>query len=120
LAVAQATIDGFLAVQKALASAPPPFNFIAAAAVGIATLANVRKIVSTKIPGQGGGGGSVPSGLGVVAPSIPKPQQATTQLDQGSLNSIGNAAARQAFVVESSVTNNQERIRRLNRAARLN
>lgn len=43
-AIAQATIDGILAVQKALASAPPPFNFIAAAAVGVATAANVAKI----------------------------------------------------------------------------
>ncbi len=118
LAIAQATIDGFLGVQKALASAPPPFNFIAAAAVGIASIANIRKIVATKIPGQGGGG-SVPSGLAVAAPSIPKPQQATTQLDQNSLNSIGNAVSR-SFVVESDVSSGQERIRRLNRAARLN
>jgi hypothetical protein len=36
-AVAQATIDGFVAVQKALASAPPPWNFIQAAAVGAMT-----------------------------------------------------------------------------------
>lgn len=119
LAVAQATIDGFLAVQKALASAPPPFNFIAAGVVGVATLANIRKIIATKIPGQGGGGGSAPAGLAVSAPSIPKPQMETTQLDQNSLNQIGNATAR-AFVVESDVSNSQERIRRLNRSARLN
>lgn len=43
-AVAQATIDGILAVQKALASAPPPFNFAMAAAVGAATAANVAQI----------------------------------------------------------------------------
>jgi hypothetical protein len=117
LAVAQATIDGFLAVQKALASAPPPFNFIAAATVGAATLANVRKIIATKIPGKGGGApvGQVPS---FQAPPIPEPQRATTQLDQNSLNQIGNATTR-AFVVESDVSSSQERIRRLNRAARL-
>lgn len=43
-AIAQATIDGVLAVQKALASAPPPFNFIQAAIVGAATAANVASI----------------------------------------------------------------------------
>lgn len=48
-AIAQATIDGFAAVQKALASAPPPFNFALAASVGIATAANVAKIASTPL-----------------------------------------------------------------------
>lgn len=45
-AITQATIDGYLAVQKALSSFPPPFNFIAAAAVGAATAANVAGILS--------------------------------------------------------------------------
>lgn len=43
-AVAQATVDGFLAAQKALAAFPPPFNFVAAAAVGVATAANIASI----------------------------------------------------------------------------
>jgi len=43
-AVAQATIDGILAVQKALASAPPPWNYALAATVGIAAAANVAKL----------------------------------------------------------------------------
>ena len=46
-AVAQATMDGFVAAQKALASAPPPFNYIAAAAVALKTGANVAGILST-------------------------------------------------------------------------
>lgn len=44
-AVTQATIDGVLAVQKALASAPPPVNYALAAAVGISAAANVAKIM---------------------------------------------------------------------------
>ena len=69
------------------------------------------------IPGKGGGagGGSVPSAP--AAPIIPRPQ--TTALDQQSINAVGNAAAR-SYVLETDVTNNQERIRRLNRAARIN
>lgn len=43
-AIAQATIDGVLAVQKALASAPPPFNFVQAAIVGAVAAANVAQI----------------------------------------------------------------------------
>lgn len=46
-AVAQATIDGYVAVQKALASMPPPFNYVAAAAVALKTGANVAGILST-------------------------------------------------------------------------
>lgn len=46
-AITQATIDGYLAVQKALAAFPPPFNFAAAAAVGVATAANVANIAGT-------------------------------------------------------------------------
>jgi hypothetical protein len=45
-AMAQATIDGYAAVQKALSSAPPPFNFALAALVGAATAQNISKIKS--------------------------------------------------------------------------
>jgi len=40
-------------------------------------------------------------------------------LDQNQVNQMASATAR-AFVVESDVSGNQERIRRLNRAARIN
>lgn len=46
-AIYQATVDGYTAVQKALTAAPPPFNFALAAAVGVATAANVSKIAGT-------------------------------------------------------------------------
>jgi hypothetical protein len=48
-AISQATIDGYAAVQKALAAAPPPFNFVLAGLVGAATAANVGKIASTPL-----------------------------------------------------------------------
>lgn len=55
-AIAEATIQGFLAVQRALASAPPPFNFAAAAAVGIQTGLQVSRISQQQMPAfeQGG------------------------------------------------------------------
>lgn len=55
-AVAQATIDGFVATQKALASAPPPWNFIAAAGVALKTGANVAGILSTNVGSFATGG----------------------------------------------------------------
>lgn len=55
-AIGQATIDGIAAVQRALASAPPPYNFAIAALVGTATALNVAKIASQKPPGFQDGG----------------------------------------------------------------
>jgi S-adenosylmethionine decarboxylase len=52
-AIAQATIDGYLAVQKALASAPPPMNFALAAAAGAAAAANVAAIAGVGFAGGG-------------------------------------------------------------------
>jgi len=58
-AITQATIDGVLAVQKALASAPPPLNFALAAAAGVAAAVNVAKIAGMRDGGpvRGPGGG---------------------------------------------------------------
>lgn len=52
-AIANATIDGYAAVQKALASAPPPVNYALAAAVGTATAANVAKIAGVNFENGG-------------------------------------------------------------------
>lgn len=48
-AVAQATIDGIMAVQKALSTLPPPWSFAVAAATAAMTGANVAKIISTPV-----------------------------------------------------------------------
>lgn len=55
-AIVQATIDGYLAVQKALASAPPPWNFALAAAVAVKTGATVASIASTNVGSFATGG----------------------------------------------------------------
>lgn len=55
-AIAQATIDGILAVQKALGAFPPPFNYIAAAAVGVVALENINKIRTQQDAGFKAGG----------------------------------------------------------------
>jgi len=82
-AIGAATIDGISGVQKALGSAPPPFNFALAAIVGVAAAANVAKIASTSFGGKtASANGAVPSVTGgasnVVAlnPLTGTPQQA--------------------------------------------
>lgn len=69
---------------------------------------------------QGGGAGNVPTPpnqIGMNAPLTPQAQ--TTSLNQGQINQLASATTR-AFVLESDVSGNQERIRRINRAARIN
>lgn len=48
-AMTTATIDGIVAVQKALSAFPPPFNFIAAGLVGTATAANLARIAGVEL-----------------------------------------------------------------------
>jgi hypothetical protein len=63
-AITQATIDGYLAVQKALASAPPPWNIALAAGVGAITAGNVAAIMSQDLPGFARGGSMMVGGSG--------------------------------------------------------
>lgn len=126
LGIAQATINTFIGATEVLrqkSTLPEPFATISkianvAAIIG-SGIAAVKNIVKVQVPGQAGGG-SVPSGVSANAPLQPQQQAFNTNtiLNQNQLNQIGNAAVR-AFVVESDVTNNQERIRMLNRRARL-
>lgn len=55
-AVAQATIDGYVAIQKALASSAPPMNYISAAAVGVSTAMQISGILSTNVGSYATGG----------------------------------------------------------------
>lgn len=66
-AISTATIDGIAAVQKALASAPPPVNFALAGVVGVAAAANVAKISGVKFEHGGVVGGSSFTGDSVQA-----------------------------------------------------
>lgn len=93
----------------------------AAASIASIAASTISKFKSGSSGGNVGGAqdaGSV--GGGSSAPIAPELPQATlTQLDQQTINRLGSATNR-AYVVESDVTNSQERIRRINRAARLN
>ena len=90
---------------------------IASAVSSVAKGINQIRSTNTDKGGSPSGGGSIsPASVGA-APPLP-PQAETTLLNQGQVNQIGNAAAR-AYVVESDVSGNQERIQRLQRAARI-
>jgi hypothetical protein len=129
LGVASALINTYMGASEVLRAKsvlPEPFGTIqkiASVAAIIATgMRAVKSITAVQVPnvqGSSGGGGSIPSipTMNVSAPLAA--QAATTTLNQGQINQIGNVAAR-AYVVESDISGNQERVIRLNRAARIN
>lgn len=132
LGVATALINTYQGASEALkqkSTLPSPFDVIAKVAnVGaiIATgIKTVRAITAVKVPpvkGTKGGSGSTPSassisGSAPITPSAPL-INTRTQLESQTIQQLGSATNR-AYVVESDVTNSQERIRRINRAARL-
>jgi hypothetical protein len=127
------------AIPAILPPGIPNKAFFAALAIGtkkiaglkIGAAANIATIVGSSIAkfkgGAGGGSiggtdqtasvGGVGSAGAPVSPQLPEAQ--LTQLDQTSINRLGSASNR-SYVLESDVTNSQERITRINRAARLN
>ena len=123
LAIGQAVIDTYAGATKALAQGGI-FGAIAAAGVIAAGLANVKKIVSTKLPelpGAKGGGG------GVSSPSIPSIQPPQIQsIDGGGINpttaiseTIANSQQKpvEAYVVSQQISSRQALDRRTNSAA---
>ncbi|MBP6954451.1 MAG: phage tail length tape measure family protein [Pseudomonas sp.] len=90
-AIIQATMDGYLAVQKALAAFPPPFNFAAAAAVGVATAANVANIAGI---GFSNGGYTGSGGVNEAAGTVHKGEVVWSQKD---IQRYGGVAAVEAL-----------------------
>jgi hypothetical protein len=122
-AVAQATIDTYLAAQKAYQSMvgiPVAGPALAAVAAGVAVaggIANVRKILSTKVPGGGGGGVSAPS----ISGTAPAVTSAVPTLGNSPVTALGQVMQNQpplrAYVVESEVTGTQKRVADIERRA---
>lgn len=113
IAIVQAIRDTFAGANVALKSAPPPFNFVSAAAVVAAGIANVRSITSTPDPSPpsfakgSSGGGSIP----IAAPSAPP---AFNVVGASGTNQLADAIAGQqgqpmkAYVVSGDVSTAQE------------
>jgi hypothetical protein len=90
------------------------------AGIGIASIAGTT---IAKFKGGGAAGGAVGGSAGGSAPSVSAaaplqpPQPQTTTLSTQSINALGNQATR-AYVVESDVTNSQQRMAAIQQRAR--
>ena len=119
LGIVDATINTYVGASRALKDLPAPFSFIAAAATIAQGLMTVQSIINTPVPGGASDTSGSMSPRLMSAPVTPSfTPNAPTQLDQTSLNAIGNVAAR-AYVVESDITGSQKRIRRIENSARI-
>lgn len=125
LAISSAIISAILSAQKAYESTigiPIVGPVLAPINAGISLAAgykSVQKIMSVPTPGGSTGNASMPSGsFGAAAPVSPAPIQNTvTQLNQGTINALGNQAIK-AYVLESDVTNSQGRVTRILNSSR--
>lgn len=135
ISAAEAIINTYTGATKALASAPPPFNIIAAAGVVASGIASVRSIYATDIPDTkpssinvggrtiGGGGGG--SRAAAPTPNIPRPQglNASIGFDTSGAN-LGNQIAQslqgtsmRAYVVNQDIQSAQKLDRKIEETA---
>lgn len=114
IAVAQTTIDTYVAAQKAYTSQLIPGDvtspirgiFFAAAAVA-SGIANVRRILSVQVPGGGGGGGSLPS---AGSQSVPQFNPAVAQQVQGGGDITLGQKPQRVYVVESDIRGTMNKV----------
>lgn len=104
--IANAVIDTYKAANTALASSPPPFNYIAMAAAITAGLVNVKKIASQQFQSSSSSSG------GSGTPSAPDVTSATPQFNTIGSSGINQLAQLQqqpvqAYVVSGEVTSAQ-------------
>ena len=126
IGIATATINTFQGASEALkqkSTLPSPFDVISKIANVTAIIATglktVKSIAGVQVPGGGGGGGggSIPS-ISTQAPMVPQlPQAQTTNISSQSINDMGNQAVR-AYVIETDVTSNQQRMAAIRQRAR--
>jgi len=111
-AVAQATINTYLAATRALASYPPPANYIAMAAAIVAGFAQVKKILSVKsgLPEEGKYSASAPTSMVATTPVQRIYAQQTgasyltqPQLSQSQLNATSNQTLLTAEDIASAI-----------------
>lgn len=124
-ASAAALINTYLGVTEALqakSTLPSPFDVISkvvnAGAILATGLKAVKEINAVPVPGGGGAGVNPGGSISTSSPLTPSPQAMTTTLSKDTIDSMSATASR-AYVVETDIENGQQRMHRINRAARL-
>lgn len=117
LAIGQAVIDTYVAANKALASAPPPLNFLLMGSVIATGIANIKKISeqANKMGVDTGAvsGASAGPSIGIVGGQV----DSGTQVAKSVQGAIGGP--QRSYVVGNDVTSRQSLDRRISQNATL-
>ena len=106
VSIAMAIVNTEEAITEAL-TLPYPFNFVAAAAVGLKGASSIRKILSTKIPGKEPSNSGASGGETVSAPAFNiVGTSETSQLAQA-VGQTSQSQVVKAYVVSSEITSKQ-------------
>ena len=103
--IATAVVDTYKAANTALASSPPPFNYIAMAAAITAGLVNVKKIASQQFNSSSSSGGAGGSNAPTAAPMTAN----FSTIGSSGINQLAQLqqTPTQAYVVSGEVTSAQ-------------
>ena len=130
LAIATTTIDTIVATQTAFMQAQknpisiigPVYPYIMAAGALAAGMARVRAIVATPTNGGGGGGMQVPASPSVPSAPALNPASSSVRL-QGANEPLVTRSIRtenqRVYVLESDITDTQERVNMIKQKARV-
>jgi hypothetical protein len=118
VSIAMAIVNTEEAITEAL-TLPSPFNFVAAAAVGLKGASSIRRILSTKIPGkEPSNSGASGEGGAVNAPDFNVVGTSETSQLAQAVGGREDSVVR-AFVVGSEITSQQELDRKITNTAGL-
>ena len=118
VSIAMAIVNTEEAITEAL-TLPFPFNFVAAAAVGLKGASSIKKILSTKIPGKEPSNSGASGGETVSAPAFNiVGTSETSQLAQA-VGQTSQSQVVKAYVVGSEITSQQEFDRKITNTAGL-
>jgi hypothetical protein len=117
LAVASALISTYQGIAAGVKLGYPA-AIPAVAMAAMTGFSAVKNILAVKVPSASGGGSPNMPNVSTSAPMTPAaPQAQTTNISQASINQMGNQAVR-AYVIETDVTSNQQRVEAIKQRAR--
>jgi hypothetical protein len=115
LAIASSLISTYTAIAKQLAAfgaAPIPGYAIAQAiATGLVGFAQVKAIMDVKVPSKGGGGGASQSFSRPAMPPMVRPTSNMVSIGNESIKTQSNGIDQKVYVVESDITNTQNKVK---------
>jgi hypothetical protein len=115
LAIASSLISTYTAIAKQLAAFAgypvPGYAIAQAIATGLVGFAQVKSIMDVKVPSKGGGGNSSQSFSRPAMPPMVRPTSNMVSIGNESIKTQSNGIDQKVYVVESDITNTQNKVK---------